>query len=117
MTDKKDSVFELEVRVQSAPWHRGVEVLIGGISADRQRRYVVVDPDFEEMDIHNPVQIDASLSISLEAAQTLMDDLWACGVRPTEGKGSAGALSATERHLEDMRTLVLGTKVSIETND
>ena len=116
MTVKKDNVFELEVRAQSAPWHRGIEVLIGGVSADRQRRYVVVDPDFEEMELVNPVQIDASLSISLEAAQTLMDDLWACGVRPTEGKGSAGALSATERHLEDMRTLVLGTKVSIETN-
>jgi len=66
------------------------------------------------MEIVNPVKIDASLSISLEAAQTLMDDLWACGVRPTEGKGSAGALSATERHLEDMRILVFEAKGNIE---
>lgn len=114
---KKDNVFDLEIRAQSAPWYRGVEVLIGDVSDDRQKRYVVVDLYFEEMDIGDPVQIDASLRISLEAAQTLMDDLWACGVRPTEGKGSAGALSATERHLEDMRALVFGTKVSVETDD
>jgi hypothetical protein len=108
MTVKKDHVFDLEVRAQSAPWYRGIEVLIGGVSADRQRRYIVVDPDYEEIDVINPVQVDASLSISLEAAQTLMDDLWACGVRPTEGKGSAGALKATEKHLEDMRKITFG---------
>lgn len=40
------------------------------------------------------------------AAQELMDDLWACGVRPTEGRGSAGQLDAVRHHLEDMRKLV-----------
>lgn len=35
-----------------------------------------------------------------------MDDLWRAGFRPTEGKGSAGALKAVEYHLEDMRRLV-----------
>jgi len=39
-------------------------------------------------------------------AQALMDDLWQCGIRPSEGTGSAGALAATQRHLDDMRTLV-----------
>jgi len=34
-----------------------------------------------------------------------MDDLWAAGVRPTEGTGSAGSLSATEKHLSDMRII------------
>lgn len=42
--------------------------------------------------------------------QVLMDDLWACGVRPTEGAGSAGQLTATQRHLDDMRALVFKTK-------
>lgn len=40
------------------------------------------------------------------AAQVLMDDLWACGIRPTEGQGSAGAMRAMESHLADMRRLV-----------
>jgi hypothetical protein len=45
------------------------------------------------------------------AAQELMDDLWQCGVRPSEGSGSAGSLAATERHLHDMRALVFKNKV------
>jgi len=39
-------------------------------------------------------------------AQRLMDTLWNCGVRPTEGKGSAGQLTAVNSHLEDMRKIV-----------
>lgn len=45
-------------------------------------------------------------------AQNLMDDLWRCGYRPSDGTGSAGSLAATERHLDDMRKLVF--KVSHE---
>ena len=40
-----------------------------------------------------------------EAAQSLMDELWSAGLRPSEGTGSAGSLAATERHLADMRSL------------
>jgi hypothetical protein len=41
-----------------------------------------------------------------EAAQQLMDDIWECGLRPSEGTGSAGSLAATQRHLDDMRKIV-----------
>lgn len=44
--------------------------------------------------------------LGVTAAQELMDNLWSCGLRPSEGTGSAGALAATERHLQDMRKLV-----------
>ena len=47
-----------------------------------------------------PVTLDKT------AAQKLIDELWDCGLRPSEGSGSAGCLAATQRHLEDMRTLV-----------
>lgn len=46
------------------------------------------------------------LSLSTDSAQELMDDLWRCGVRPTEGKGSAGQLAAVQAHLADMRAIV-----------
>ena len=39
-------------------------------------------------------------------AQALMDSLRSCGVRPTEGAGSAGSFAAQSRHLADMRALV-----------
>lgn len=42
--------------------------------------------------------------------QSLMDELWNVGIRPTEGTGSAGSLAATERHLADMRALVFKTE-------
>lgn len=42
-------------------------------------------------------------TMKIEEAQVLMDDLWACGTRPTEGSGSAGSLKAAESHLEDLR--------------
>jgi len=40
------------------------------------------------------------------ALQVLMDDLWSCGIRPTEGNGNAGQLTATVHHLNDMRRIV-----------
>ena len=39
-------------------------------------------------------------------AQKLMDDLWDCGVRPSEGSGSAGQLASVKYHLEDLRCIV-----------
>lgn len=47
-----------------------------------------------------------TVQLEKHAAQKLMDDLWDCGLRPSEGSGSAGQLAAVERHLEDMRKLL-----------
>jgi len=46
------------------------------------------------------------MTIKPEMAQELMDSLWQCGIRPSEGSGSAGSLAATQGHLLDMRKLV-----------
>lgn len=48
------------------------------------------------------------LTMEIDEAQQLMDELWRCGLRPTEGSGSAGSLAATERHLADMRAVAFG---------
>jgi len=47
-----------------------------------------------------------TMSLERKEAQDLMNRLWDAGIRPVQGKGSAGQLEATEKHLEDMRTLV-----------
>jgi len=52
--------------------------------------------------------IEPTLRLSFDQAQYLMDQLWRCGMRPTEGAGSAGSLAATEKHLQDMRTIAMG---------
>ena len=51
-------------------------------------------------------RVEPMLRLGIQQAQQLTDELWQCGLRPTEGAGSAGAMAATQRHLEDMRTLV-----------
>jgi hypothetical protein len=47
---------------------------------------------------------DPTIRLTDEQAQVLLDQLVACGFRPTEF-GTAGQLEATEDHLEDMRVL------------
>lgn len=48
----------------------------------------------------------STLAISKDTAQVLMDDLWNCGVRPSEGEGSAGSFSAQNKHLQDIRAML-----------
>jgi len=88
----------MEIRVQSSPWYKGVEVAIFNIDN------VVVDISMQKRE--NNCVINPILTLSMESAQTLMDDLWHTGLRPTEGRGSAGQLAVTERHLADMQRLV-----------
>lgn len=47
--------------------------------------------------------------LDLKNAQSLMDELWECGLRPSQGAGSAGALLATQNHLKDMQEIVKHT--------
>jgi hypothetical protein len=90
-----------KIRAHASPWNQGVELLILSPRGDGVALPIQFEP------IENPaVRLESTLSIAREQAQTLMDDLWNAGLRPTEGTGSAGALAATQRHLEDMRTLV-----------
>jgi len=55
-----------------------------------------------------------AMSLSDLEAQALMDRLWSAGLRPSEGSGSAGALAATERHLNDLRRLVFVDEIRVD---
>lgn len=86
-----------------------IRIMIGGKTD--AGKIVRMDPVmFSTMDEDDAVSYsDASnrgLLIESETAQSLMDQLWNLGIRPTEGHGSTGQLAATERHLEDLRALV-----------
>ena len=62
--------------------------------------------DFEFVQVREGEVPPQALRLSYGQAQELMDRLYAAGLRPTEQRDSAGALAATERHLQDMRRLV-----------
>lgn len=49
------------------------------------------------------IQPQEEITLPLETAQELIDSLWQCGLRPSEGAGSAGSLKATENHLKDIQ--------------
>ena len=90
------------IRVARGPWSPNVQVLI---SAVQGRNLAVAAPI-----LFQPIEPDQiaqpQLELNTSDAQSLMDQLWACGLRPTEGSGSAGALSAVQAHLADFRRLV-----------
>jgi hypothetical protein len=69
-------------------------------------RTVTVGAPVEMRQYDEAQRVPPTLELRPEAAQQLMDALWQCGLRPTEGTGSAGALAATQKHLDDMRALV-----------
>ena len=49
--------------------------------------------------------IRPTFTLSEQAAQILMDELWSAGVRPSD-YGAEGQIEAMKAHLEDMRRLV-----------
>ncbi len=63
-----------------------------------------------EMTERQPFESDygpgPTVQLDKHAAQKLIDDLWDCGLRPSEGSGSAGQLAAVQNHLADMRKLL-----------
>ena len=59
-----------------------------------------------ELDEDSTFPPECGFTLPEAAAQELIDGLWQCGIRPTQGAGSAGALAATERHLADLQRLV-----------
>ena len=46
------------------------------------------------------------LELNPEAAQRLVDELWASGLRPSRHTDEASKIDAVQYHLEDMRKLV-----------
>lgn len=79
----------------------------------RQLQVVIASDDYElvckEIIIKSHPKhavVPYCMSLGVKQAQILIDDLWSCGIRPTEGMGSAGSLLATQNHLKDMQGIV-----------
>jgi len=94
---------DIELRAKNKHWYDGVELYARMRSA--QGEYAVALP--LEFKLCDPGIVSQPIAtLSRNEAQTLMNDLWHCGYRPSNGEGSVGQLRATQRHLEDMRRLV-----------
>jgi hypothetical protein len=94
---------EMKIYAERRPFGRGIDLSLGVFQRDHKMAVArpLVMETIEEGDIAPPF-----MTLKQTDAQQLMDELWTCGIRPSEGSGSAGSLAATVRHLEDMRRLV-----------
>jgi hypothetical protein len=98
--------MKMEVRCQREPWKDGVEVAVfvkfptGSVAVAEPLTLRDLAPGES---IANP-----TMRLDNQEAQALIDELWRCGLRPSEGSGSAGSLAATERHLKDMQAIAMG---------
>lgn len=72
-----------------------------------KQRYYAQELKFKQTNVNERVQ--PFLVIDKHEAQKLIDDLWDCGLRPSEGSGSAGAMLATQEHLRDMKDIAFHT--------
>jgi len=99
------------VLANRTPWSKEIQILICEVNTLNKRVVRYAEPITLKRRENEAESMRPTLSISETSAQRLMDELWDCGLRPTEGSGSAGAMAATQKHLEDMRTLVFKKEV------
>lgn len=93
--------IKAELRAESAEFGHRINIFhFGHVDGVR-----FVGTKIEVRDIQDGLFFEPILSINRDMAQALIDDLWRCGIRPTEGSGSAGSLAATEKHLKDMQKI------------
>ena len=84
-------------------WHNdGVSLHLFDNTGKKLR--VVTDLVIKEYD-DAVIEAHDDIVLPTQTAQELIDGLWDCGLRPSEGSGSAGALKATQEHLKDLQTL------------
>lgn len=102
---KDGDVLDIEIVARRNDWHDGIEIYMRQLSIGGGMAIAlpVVMEKYETTKVARPM-----IEIGIHQAQQLMDSLWACGIRPAEGSGSAGSLAATERHLRDMQMIVIG---------
>lgn len=96
----------LEIRAQREPFIRDTISLRFVRRSDSGRIAIAREVVFEDCKPEEWMcEIPRAMEIAPDEAQQFVDELWRVGIRPTEGTGSSGMLGATQRHLEDMRSI------------
>lgn len=97
--------METDIRCQRSIWKNRIEFVI--FRGNQSGICELAQPlEFKPHDDYTPGK--PTFDLTYKDAQCLMDELWNCGLRPSEGSGSAGSLAATEKHLKDMQSLAFG---------
>lgn len=68
------------------------------------------------VDVPEGARMTPSTLLTYDAAKSLMDDLWKCGIRPGVKDQAETAMAATTIHLQDMRRIVFSSLKMKEPN-
>lgn len=92
---------DIKVRAQAVNFRDAVEFIIRQKQSDG--KIALAEPII--MKSHNPpfLHCPPTFSLSLTSAQILMDDLWNCGLRPTEARDGNEVIAAIKAHLADVQ--------------
>ncbi len=93
----------IQILVQNQPFDRSIALLIFEVDDFGKRRTIGTKVMMKQCKPPCGIAIAPTLKIGEEAGQLLMDGLWDCGIRPSEGTGSAGAMAAAQANLTDLR--------------
>ena len=100
----------IEFSASRHEWFRGIKLwarsrnvgYLKAVSFPEPIVWTEIDRDSDDVQtVHDPF-----LELTDHEAQILMDELWKFGIRPSDGSGNVGQISALEKHLNDMRHLV-----------
>ncbi len=100
-----NNTFQKCVYARKEAWGESIEIAYNEINFEGRQRFV---GEMTMREIPEGADLKPLLKLSPTMAQHLMDELWQCGVRPTEGTGSAGQMAAVKEHLQDMRKIAFG---------
>lgn len=92
-----------KVMARRAVWSGRIEFVVG--ASDIEGTFAYIANPLVMVEHEQGLIVEPTFSLDNTEAQQLIDELWNCGLRPSEGTGSAGSLRATEKHLEDMRKI------------
>jgi hypothetical protein len=89
-----------QVKPELSPWSGYLHLHI--IKKTPEGFKVGTEIVFKDVDSHEMMP-PCPIQLSRIEAQELIDALWASGLRPTEGKGTAGLTEAMKAHIDDLR--------------
>lgn len=89
------------VKASRVPWRGAIEIGIFRSYGSSEMQFLTLEE--VPQTVSEGAVIEPAFELREELAQMLMDELWVCGIRPTEGAGTAGAMRAAENNLKDLR--------------
>lgn len=90
----------IQVKPELSPWSGYLHLHLVKKTPDSFK--VGTEIVFKDVSI-NEMMPPCPIQLSRPEAQELIDALWASGLRPTEGKGTAGLTEAMKAHIDDLR--------------